>query len=95
LREPPSTCAAVALGDLAAVVVPGLVFDHRGNRLGWGAGHYDRTLPLCSRALRVGLAFDAQVIERLEPAAHDVPVHWIATEVALYPGAPPGRGTSP
>lgn len=94
LREPPLTAAVVDGADLAAVVIPALLFDRRGYRLGWGAGHYDATLPACA-GLWIGLGFEAQLVEDLAPEAHDVPVHWIATEVACHRGAPdaPVRGT--
>jgi hypothetical protein len=70
---------------LAALVVPGLVFDRRGYRLGWGKGYYDRTLPLCGDALRVSVAFEHQVVDDVSPMSHDLPVHWIATEIAYAP----------
>ncbi len=94
ILEPPPTCPTVALDELAAVIVPGLVFDRRGNRLGWGAGHYDRTLARCPDAIRVGVAFERQLVLALDPRPHDIPVHFVATEVALHPGAPRApRGT--
>ena len=95
ILEPPSSCAEVALDALAAVIVPGLVFDRRGNRLGWGAGHYDRTLARCPDALRIGVAFERQLVDALDPHSHDIPVHFVATEVALHPGAPRARRGTP
>ena len=88
IPEPDPAAPAVDPADLAAIVVPGLVFDRRGYRLGWGGGHYDATLPRAAHALRVGLAFEQQLVERLPIQPHDCPVHLIATEVALHPGAP-------
>lgn len=94
LREPPVDAPRVDPGALAAVIVPGLVFDRRGYRLGWGAGHYDATLPACGGRW-IGLAYEAQLVDDVGPEAHDVPVHWIATEIAYHRGAPgaPARGT--
>ncbi len=62
------------------VVVPGLAFDERGYRIGYGAGYYDHFLPKCSQALFVGLAYEMQIIECAFPLAWDVPIHKIITE---------------
>jgi 5-formyltetrahydrofolate cyclo-ligase len=79
----PSACnaTAVPLKEIDLVVVPGVVFDKKNNRLGRGAGYYDRflqELPLTTPT--VGLAFDIQmvdVIPGLEP--HDRPVTQVLT----------------
>jgi 5-formyltetrahydrofolate cyclo-ligase len=84
IPEPTTDAPDVSLPSLAAIVVPGLLFDHQGHRLGWGAGHYDATLPSCVGALTIGLAFERQRVLELHPAAHDVALHKIATEVALH-----------
>ena len=64
-----------------AVLVPGVVFDITGNRLGYGGGYYDRFLPrLSNKAVLIAPAFELQVKQSLEPGVHDVPVHYIVTE---------------
>jgi 5-formyltetrahydrofolate cyclo-ligase len=63
----------VALKDLDAVIVPGLAFDRTNNRLGRGAGYYDRFLSTLPKTVTtVGLAFDFQLTESLPTEAHDV-----------------------
>jgi 5-formyltetrahydrofolate cyclo-ligase len=65
----------LAKENLDLVVVPGVAFDKRGNRLGRGKGYYDcflRCLP--ERIVTVGLAFDFQVLPHLPVTARDVPV---------------------
>lgn len=67
--------------DLDVVVVPGLCFDVRGHRLGYGAGYYDRFLStLRADTLRVGVAFEAQVIDHVPNEAHDERVDLLLTE---------------
>ncbi len=58
--------------ELDLVVVPGVAFDRKGNRLGRGKGYYDRFLKrLTKHSFSVGLAFDFQVLPSLPTAAHD------------------------
>lgn len=63
------------------VLVPGLVFDVHGYRLGYGKGYYDRFLcRLDARSFMCGVAYEFQVIDDVFPHREDVPVHWIVTE---------------
>jgi 5-formyltetrahydrofolate cyclo-ligase len=63
------------------IVVPGIAFDRRGNRLGRGFGYYDRFLGgLPESVPRVGLAFADQRIPEVPVDAWDVPVHALVTE---------------
>jgi 5-formyltetrahydrofolate cyclo-ligase len=85
LREPSADAAAVELADVAAFVVPGLAFDRGGGRIGWGRGHYDATFAAASpSALRVGLAYECQLVERVAREPHDVAIHFLVTEVTTY-----------
>ena len=57
------------------ILVPGLAFDKSGNRLGRGAGYYDRFLARVPKEVhRIGLAFDFQVFPSLPKSYHDLPV---------------------
>lgn len=63
------------------VVTPGLAFDFKGGRIGYGGGYYDRFLKgLPTTVQRVGVAFDFQVIDLLPQSDSDVPVHKIIME---------------
>ena len=72
--------------DLA--VVPGIAFDLRGQRIGYGAGFYDRLLSRL-RAQRVGLCFEDQLCDHLPDDPHDIAMHWIVTEQSIYTGKNP------
>lgn len=66
-------------------LIPGSVFDRQGNRLGYGGGYYDRFLALqAPQALRIGLAYGFQVVERLPAQLHDVPMDMLVTESDLF-----------
>ena len=84
LREPRPDAPPVALEAIAAFVVPGLAFDRAGGRLGWGRGYYDATLAQVPGALRIGVAFDCQLVERIPAEAHDISLHYIITEAATH-----------
>lgn len=63
------------------VVVPGLVFDRSGNRLGRGKGFYDRFLgKLGSRVFKVGLAFSFQVVPAVPVESYDVRLDAVLTD---------------
>ncbi|MDR3045808.1 MAG: 5-formyltetrahydrofolate cyclo-ligase [Desulfovibrio sp.] len=66
-------------------VIPGVAFDRRGNRLGHGAGYYDRFLahPAMARTALVGLAYAFQIVPALPVAPWDRPVHALCTEEGL------------
>ena len=65
----------ISLADIDLVIVPGVAFDLRGNRLGRGKGYYDRflkTLPKDTPS--IGLAFDFQIVDDLPHSSVDSPV---------------------
>lgn len=71
--------------DIDAVIVPGAVFDHCGGRLGYGGGYYDRFLALdAPRAVRVGPAFELQLVDRVPVEPHDQFVDFVVTERKVY-----------
>jgi 5-formyltetrahydrofolate cyclo-ligase len=77
----PSGPEVVDPGRLEVVAVPGVAFDRRGRRIGYGGGFYDRFLRT-TPAVPIGLAFALQVLDEDLPAGHvDLPVAAIVTEV--------------
>jgi len=63
------------------VFVPGVVFDTRGNRLGRGAGYYDRLLAQFDGITRIaGLAYEFQIVEAVPAQEWDYGMHFIVTE---------------
>jgi 5-formyltetrahydrofolate cyclo-ligase len=75
------TPEAAPVPELDVIVVPGLAFDSRGYRLGYGGGYYDRTLPQhCPPATAIGVAYDFQLAADLPHGAHDAPVAAIVTD---------------
>ncbi|MBT9515319.1 MAG: 5-formyltetrahydrofolate cyclo-ligase [Methyloversatilis discipulorum] len=67
------------------LLIPCNGFDARGYRLGYGAGHYDRTLAaLEPTPLAVGVAIEDGRLDDLQPQPHDLPMDWIVTEADTF-----------
>ena len=64
-------------------IVPGVAFDERGARLGRGAGCFDRALPRFAGAVRIGLAYEFQVLPFLPEAPWDVRMDTVVTETRV------------
>ena len=77
------------------VVAPGLAFDRRGYRLGYGGGHYDRYLArLGDHAALIGAAFSVQLVDRVPTEPQDRPVHLVVTDGEVI-DARSGGGAEP
>jgi 5-formyltetrahydrofolate cyclo-ligase len=78
----PADGAVVDPQAIDVVCVPGVAFDDRGRRVGYGGGYYDRFLASAPRGLRAAIAFDLQVVQGDLPAGRfDVPIDVVVTEV--------------
>lgn len=79
----------ISIADLDLIFLPLVAFDKRGNRLGRGAGYYDRALaPLKDRAFKkpvlVGIAYNFQKINKIPIKKWDVPLNFVITEKTIY-----------
>lgn len=82
----PSGREVLPVAELDLLILPGVAFDRRGHRLGYGKGFYDRTLHrAATRSLLIGLCFEFQRVDVLPDEGHDVPMHFVATEAGFYP----------
>lgn len=61
-----------SLDKIELVIVPGLSFDLKGNRLGRGKGYYDRFLKLVPQTYKLGLCFDFQKVDAVPVEDYDV-----------------------
>lgn len=70
---------------LDAVIVPGVGFDQKGNRLGFGGGFYDRYLPQTRPdCKKIAVCYEIQLLEDVCPEKHDFPMDGIVTEKTIY-----------
>lgn len=71
--------------DADVIVVPGVAFTRQGDRLGRGAGWYDRVLTAVPvGALVIGVCFEEQLVDELPVDVHDVPMHVVVTDGGSY-----------
>ncbi len=82
----PKLCTEKMLFDISAVngktvaLVPGVLFDKSGNRIGHGMGYYDRYLSCNADIIKIGVTYDEFVLDKIEAKEHDVPMDYIVTE---------------
>ncbi len=77
-RGAPQT--AVEPEALDAIIVPSIALDASGNRLGYGAGFYDRALPRFAPTKKIGVAYDFQLLAEVPVLANDVAMDFVVTD---------------
>lgn len=80
IPEPDSTCPMVLPEQIDFIIAPCLCVDHKGYRIGYGGGYYDRFLAHAVHASVFALCASDCVVTSAYPEAHDIPVHKIITE---------------
>ena len=77
--EEPSGTDVHPVEEIEVIVVPGVAFDRRGRRLGRGKGFYDRLLAT-SKATKIGVGYDFQLVDEIPAEEHDIPMNMVITE---------------
>lgn len=78
ILEPISVDKEKVDSNFDIIVMPGVAFDKEGNRIGYGAGYYDKYLEKnISKAKKVALAYEEQILEKIETNYHDIKVDFI------------------
>lgn len=66
--------------DFDLILMPGLAFDRKGNRIGYGGGYYDKYLSQFKEIInKLVLAYDFQIVNNIENESHDIKVNCIIT----------------
>ncbi|HKH10073.1 MAG TPA: 5-formyltetrahydrofolate cyclo-ligase [Rubrobacter sp.] len=89
IREPkPDLCPLADTHSVDFALIPGVAFDRRGRRLGYGGGYYDRLLAgaLSNGTPLVSGAFEVQMVDEVPVGPHDASVDVVVTEEEIYPG---------
>lgn len=79
----PKNISVVGTDLINIALIPGMGFDKHGVRLGYGRGVYDMLLA-DFRGLKIGLAYDFQIVERIPKEEHDLVVDMMITESRIY-----------
>ena len=69
--------------DIELIIVPGVAYDRRGCRVGRGKGYYDRLLS-GTKAVKIGVAYDFQLVDDIDTDEFDVPVDIVITDRNVY-----------
>ena len=82
IREPfPEYLRLADSSLIELVLVPGVAFDASGNRIGFGAGYYDRFMKrLRPGAVKAALAYSFQIVDMVPSDEYDIPADYIITE---------------
>lgn len=79
-----NTCRQAGPEEIDLILMPGIAFDRRGCRVGFGKGCYDQFLPAVPNSVPVmGLAYDFQLIEWVPAESHDRPADGIITPTQI------------
>lgn len=84
--------AGAPVVDPDIMLIPLAAFDRSGNRIGYGAGYYDRAIAALHRKnkhpMLIGVAFDAQGVDHIAHEPHDVALNYVLTETGLIAASP-------
>ncbi|MDO5845385.1 MAG: 5-formyltetrahydrofolate cyclo-ligase [Methanocorpusculum sp.] len=78
--EPLSAEIPADAADVEAVLLPLVGFDRTGNRIGYGAGYYDRFLEQHPEPVRIGMAYACQEVACVPAEPFDIKMHYVVTE---------------
>ena len=91
MLEPAADLPTVEPATLDVVLVPGVAFDRRGGRMGFGGGFYDGFLPT-TNALRVGITYDDCLLDAVPCDEHDQRMDWVVTPTQILRVSPQRAG---
>lgn len=74
----PARRSNVAANEIDVVLVPGLGFDTRGHRVGYGGGYYDIMFETVD-ALKIGMCMNLCLLDMIPNQPHDIPVNYLVT----------------
>ena len=82
MLEPAQDCPLIPVEEIHLALVPGLAFDQKGWRLGYGGGFYDRFLSKYAGHF-VGITYQVLLLEQVPHGDYDIPMTFVVTESGL------------
>lgn len=83
ILEPKSPHPRVKPDEIDVAIIPGVAFDKTGHRIGYGKGYFDRILHKI-KTPKIGLAYDFQMVDKIQTHIYDMPVSIIITNKKTY-----------
>lgn len=81
MLEPKEGLTIAEKENFDLIIMPGAVFDYKGNRIGYGAGYYDKYLLQIDKNIKkLALAYELQILHDIPKEEHDIQVNYIITE---------------
>ncbi len=81
ILEPAKKIKLTNFNLLDIIIIPGICFDKKGNRIGFGKGYFDRFLSkLDKKIIKIGFAFSKQIVKKIPAKKHDIKMDYIITE---------------
>ena len=78
----------IPIQSLDIILIPLVAFDHSCNRIGMGSGFYDKALSAIDNTEKktylIGLAYEFQKVNQIEPNKWDIPLDYVVTEKKVY-----------
>ena len=79
IKEPFGRFLRIDSKKIDAIIVPGVAFDKRGYRVGYGMGFYDRFLKKF-RGLKIGVAYECCIVDHIDEDKHDIRMDYVISE---------------
>jgi len=78
-------CKKLNINIIDTVITPGVVFDTKGYRIGYGGGFYDKLFSkLKDDVVKIAIGFETQIIPEIPNDFYDKPVNFLITEENIY-----------
>lgn len=85
LELDPDECEQVDAKDIDLIIMPGVAFTERGDRMGYGGGYYDRLLSSASKNLvTIAPVLQEFIFDEIPLEEHDIPMDYVITEEKVF-----------
>lgn len=82
--EPAGNDNSIKSNKIECAIIPGVAFDTRCNRIGFGAGYYDKFLNNNKNIYKIGICYDFQVVDLIDSELYDIGMDMVITEKNTY-----------
>lgn len=85
IMQPREKCPMVSPNNVDVFLIPGIAFDARGMRLGYGQGYYDCLFEgvQAGKGCKIGVAYPWQIVDEIPRENHDILLDFILTEKGI------------